>query len=98
MLTDIPKDSVKSALRTFSDMQKNLLEWHVLVTKVIHSGKQNLGNQRDDTVTQGSAFGSQKGRESVNRHLQTGKILSRLKPALFKGRGESLTEDFRFSE
>lgn len=42
-----------------------------------------MGNLRDDTVTQGSAFGSQIGRESVNRHLQTGKKLSRLKTALF---------------
>lgn len=49
MLTDISKDSGKSGLRTYtsrtpSDVQKMLQEWHVLVTKVIYSVKQNMGN------------------------------------------------------
>lgn len=49
-----------------------------------------MGNLRDDTVTQGSAFGSQKERESVNRHLETGKKLKtiQVKTSTVLGQGE----------
>lgn len=52
-----------------------------------------MGNLRADTVSQGSVFGSQKGRKSVNRRLQTGKItVSQVKNSAISG-GKSLTED-----
>lgn len=44
-----------------------------------------MSNLRADTVSQGSVFGSQKGRKSVNRHLQTGNITVQVKNSAISG-------------